>query len=243
MGKIDVNSLIESVKKGGSVRRILEDENGNGTGLIDPDKAKEVMEMLQDAQTIMGSAYEKLMSAMEPVAMEDETVKQTMENLGKMTEDLDGVKDGIASMAGIEEPATEEFEDDDKDGDMDEEDEVDPTALDTPSVHQFTVKGANDDQGLMNDIADVCQKYGAVMTANEEDTILSPETEPRVGDGEDDKEVAKDIKAHMDLEGKYRKFRVTEGISTLIKARTIKPRNQRRKFESKKKKTNRKFGK
>lgn len=247
MKNANIEAMIESVKKTGSVgsiRRILEDETGGAVaGIIEPEKAKQVIEMLQDAQTIMDNAYETLKESLSPVAMEDDSVKQTVENLGKMTEDIDGVKDGIANLAGIEEPATEEFEDDD-DKEIEEDDEVNPAALDTPpAVHQFSVQGASDDQGLMNDMADVCKKYGAVMTANEEDTIISPETEPRVGDQPDDKEVASDIKAHMELEGKYIKFRVTEGIKSLMQSRTIQPKNKRRKFETKKKKTNRKFGK
>jgi hypothetical protein len=245
----DVDRLVESFRKGNSLKKILEDEGGD-IGMLDKDKAKEIVEMLQDAQNIMDAAYEKLESSMSPMAMEDETVKTTMENLGKMTEDLDTVKDSVAGMAGMTEA---EVDDDAATDDMEEEEGEEgpdtgqnPGDLEEPSTHQFTVKGVSDDQGFMNDLADLCQKYDGVMTANEEDTMINQVNDPeRKGEQPDDAEVSKEIKGHMDLEGKLRKFRVTEGMKVVMLSREILPKKKKRAFESakRKKKITRKFGK
>lgn len=246
-----VDALVESYRKGGSLTKIFEDEGGE-TGMLDKDKAKEIVEMLQDAQNIMDAAYEKLEASMSPMAMEDDSVKATMENLGKMAEDIDTVKDGVASMAGmtedeVDDAGEEEMEEDDAaTGDDGVDTGQNPAELGEPSTHQFTVKGVSDDQGFMNDLADLCQKYDGVMTANEEDTLINQVKDPeRTGEQADDKEVSKDIKAHMDLEGKFRKFRVTEGIKAAIIGREIMPKKKKRRFESaeRRKKANRKFGK
>lgn len=236
-------AMVESVLKGGNLKRILEDEGGDTTGALDKDKAKEIVEMLQDAQNIMDEAYNRLEAS--GMAMEDETFKTVKESLGKMTEDINTIKDGVASMAGM----TEDEINDDAEADMAEDEGgidtgIDPADLDTPSTHQFTVKGVTDDQAFMNELADLCAKHDGVMTANEEDTIINQVKDPeREGEQEDDKEVSKEIKAHLELEGKLRKVRMTEGIKVAMLGREITPKRKRRVFESGKRKQNRRFGK
>ncbi len=236
--KQNLDSLVEGYRKTGRV--VLEDENGGQDGVLSPETAKTVVEMLEDASNIVEAAYGKLESEIGPVAMEDDSVKQVVESVGKMMDDIDSAQAGVANLGGMSDMPEAEDDDEDED-DMQEDDDasgtLNPNELDAPAELDFSVKGLSDEAAFTNELADLISKFGGVMTVNEEDTIITPEVEPRVGEQPDDKEVSKEIAAHMDLEGKLIKFRVTEGVKAAIKGRIKMTKTERRKMEAK----NRKF--
>lgn len=230
-----VASLVEHYRKTGTIREADGEET---PGVISPETAQDVVSMLDDAGAIVQEAYEKLEAEVSPIAMESETVKQAMESVKSMMDDIDTAKSAVSSMGGnlpeAEEPDEDDLEEDDDQG-------TDPTTLAEPTPMQFSVQGVTDAQAFTNELSDLLAKYNGVMTVNEEDMVISTSTEPRVGDQPDDKEADKDITAHLQIEGKYRKVRVTEGFVALCKHNTISPKRKlKRNFESLDKKRKRK---
>ncbi len=216
-----VSAIVEHYKKTGTLLR--EGDGEEAPGVISPETAQDVVSILDDAGALVQEAYGRLEQEVSPLAMEsNDSVKMAMESVKSMMDDIDQAKSAVTQMGG--QTNLPEADEDDED-ELEEEDGEDfggdPAAMQEPTPMQFSVQGVSDSQGFTNELSDLLAKYNGVMKVNEEDMVISTSTEPRAGDQPDDAEAEKDITAHMQIEGKYRKFKVTEGMVALMKHNVI----------------------
>jgi len=199
MKKISVTEAIERVRKGENPMHVFYE--GVDSATIDPEQAQTIVELVDDAKTLVGEAGDMLQTALDASPEKTEDVEnsiQSLKEIGQTLESITGVVRQNGALEFVQDP-TQKSPDELRNPDETPLNEDDDAAAAPPIVPadpvdnnemMVTLKGISDVETFKQKLIDLVQEYGGIISADDQNGKVVEEYEvdgkdTKVQDGED----------------------------------------------------------
>jgi len=251
-----IEEAIKAVRNGANPLRVFFE--GVDSATIDPDKAQQVCELVDDAKSLVEEAADILQQAYDDAPEKTEDIEDGITSLKEIGNSMESISNMVRQNGALQYNSDAGVIDPDQQRDpaqvqsVTEDDEVDDSSTDITDNNQFmvTIAGVQDSEEFKQKLIDLVKEYGGILNAGDDAAVQEgyevngTETPLKSGDDVDDEtglqkketnKMVNDLKSTDDKEGAVQiehrivRTRMTEGLKFLVEKHRIRTRRSYRK--------------